>query len=422
MNELSLEKLRKKLKVLADAAKYDASCSSSGGARTRDAKGMGNVNGMGICHSYAPDGRCISLLKILLTNVCIYDCKFCVNRVSSDTERAKFTVDEIVWLTLEFYRRNYIEGLFLSSGIFNSSDETMEQLTAVARILRTKHFFNGYIHLKAVAGASQELIEKAGLYADRVSTNIEMPIQEDLDVLAPAKTISEAQNTMNDVKGRILEFKKPVKLANNVERKFAPAGQSTQMVVGATQTSDKIILKTSESLYSNFSLRRVFYSSYSPIPFADAILPSLKPSLKRENRLYQADWLIRFYGFDSNELFANSDHNLPLDLDPKTVWALNNRHYFPININTANREEILRIPGVGVRSVQKILQLRRSQKIRVQDLKRLGVVWKRAQFFVETYDSNYGLRSLNSHHLKSHLKPDEQLNFFDSLNATTGEI
>lgn len=422
MKNLSLEKLSHKLKILADAAKYDASCSSSGGNKARDSKGMGNVNGMGICHSYAPDGRCISLLKILLTNYCIYDCKFCINRVSSDVSRARFTVDEIVWLTLEFYRRNYIEGLFLSSGIFNSSDATMDELTSVAKTLRTKHFFNGYIHLKAVAGASPELIEQAGMYADRVSTNIEMPTQADLDILAPAKKIVEAQKTMNNIASNILEFKKPLNLANKVSRTFAPAGQSTQMVVGATNTSDKIILGTSEKLYSDYSLRRVFYSSYSPIPYADAILPNIKPSLQRENRLYQADWLLRFYGFDSQELFANMDDTLPLDIDPKTVWAINNRSYFPVNVNTASREQILRVPGIGVRSVNRILSLRRQQRIRVMDLKSLGVVWKRAQFFVETIDNNIGLRSLENGNLKSHLQPSTQLSFLDQLQTSSGEI
>lgn len=422
MNDLSLQKLSAKLKILADAAKYDASCSSSGGNRARNEKGMGNVTGMGICHSYAPDGRCISLLKILYTNYCIYDCKFCVNRVSSDVQRARFTVEEIVWLTLEFYRRNYIEGLFLSSGIFNSSDQTMEELTQVAKVLRTKHFFNGYIHLKAVAGASQELIEKAGLYADRVSTNIEMPVQQDLDLLAPAKTIVEAKITMEKVKESIIEFKKPIKLENNITRVFAPAGQSTQMIVGATPSTDKTILNTSEKLYKDFSLRRVYYSSYSPIPFADAVLPTIKPSLQRENRLYQADWLLRFYGFDSTELFKNLDDNLPLDIDPKTMWALKNREYFPIDINTASKEQILRVPGIGVRSTQKILQLRRHRRIRVVDLKSLGVVWKRAQFFVETADENIGLRSLESDDLKGHLKPAEQLSFLDQLTSVSGEL
>lgn len=298
----------------------------------------------------------------------------------------------------------------------------MDELTSVARILRTKHFFNGYIHLKAVAGASPELIERAGMYADRVSTNIEMPIQEDLDILAPAKSIIEAQTTMQDVKSNIIEFKKPIKVDNKITRKFAPAGQSTQMVIGATKTSDKIILSTSEKLYSNFSLRRVYYSSYSPIPFADAILPNIKPSLQRENRLYQADWLIRFYGYESGELFTSTETNLPLDVDPKTVWAMNNRHYFPVDVNKATKEQILRIPGIGVKSVQKILQLRRRQKIRVSDLKVLGVIWKRAQFFVQTFDNNFGLRSLESSNLESHLKPSKQLNFLDQLQATTGEI
>lgn len=420
MNELSLIKLSKKLKILADGAKYDVSCSSSGGSRARDKNGMGDVNGMGICHSYAPDGRCISLLKILLTNQCVYDCKFCVNRVSSDIERAKFTVEEVVWLTLEFYRRNYIEGLFLSSGIMSSPDETMEQLTAVAKLLRTKYLFNGYIHLKAVAGASPELIEKAGFYADRVSTNIEMPLQADLDLLAPAKTIVEAHKTMAGVKDKILEFKQSG--LSKLKRNFAPAGQSTQMVIGATPTSDKIVLGASQSLYTNYSLKRVYYSGYSPIPYADALLPSVKPSLMRENRLYQADWLIRFYGYDSSEFFSDKDQNLSLDLDPKTMWALNNRHYFPIDVNTASKEQLLRVPGFGVRSVLKILQLRIRKKVRVVDLKMLGVVWKRAQFFVETADQNFGLRSLESSGLKTLLKPAEQLNLFDQFQAVSGEI
>jgi putative DNA modification/repair radical SAM protein len=409
----SFTALQKKLAILADAAKYDASCSSSGGNRKRDPKGMGNSEGMGICHSYAPDGRCISLLKILLTNFCIYDCKFCINRVSSSTPRARFTPEEVIWLTLEFYRRNYIEGLFLSSGIIQSSDSTMELLIRVARGLRETHHFNGYIHLKVVAGASQELIEEAGRWADRVSANIEMPVQADLDKLAPAKTILAATQAMSQVANKLLENKEHVLKFKSTPR-FAPAGQTTQMVVGATPSPDAMILQTSEHLYRKYSLRRVYYSAYSPIPNADANLPAEKPSLVRENRLYQADWLLRFYGFKAEELVNAHQPNLSLDMDPKTAWALQNRAVFPIDVNKASRNMLLRIPGMGVKNVERILQLRLFHKVSLLDLKKMHVALARAKYFVITSDHNPDVWLLDQENLSLRLRPKAvQLSLFD---------
>ncbi len=423
MATLNWSSIKNKLEILADAAKYDASCSSSGSARKRAAGGMGNVEGMGICHSYAPDGRCISLLKILMTNFCIFDCKYCVNRVSSEVKRARFSPEEVVALTLEFYRRNYIEGLFLSSGIIDSSDATMEKLIAVAKTLRVQHKFNGYIHLKVVAGASQELIEKAGLWADRVSANIEMPVQPDLDLLAPAKTIDSATTSMNQIAEKVLESKEEQKKFSRAPR-FAPAGQTTQMIVGATPSTDALILNSSEKLYKKYSLRRVYYSAYSPIPHADVLLPQEKPSLVRENRLYQADWLMRFYEFQADELTENTAANLPLDLDPKTAWALRNRHYFPVNVNTASREQLLRVPGFGVRNVERILQMRPFHKISLLDLGKLRVPLKRARYFVITSDHNPDVMLLDAQSLKDKISPEQtQLSLFDlKQTAISGEI
>ena len=415
----SVPALQKKLAVLADAAKYDASCSSSGGSRKRDAKGMGNSEGMGICHSYTPDGRCISLLKILLTNFCIYDCKFCINRVSSNVQRAKFSPEEVIWLTLEFYRRNYIEGLFLSSGIIESSDFTMEQLIRVAKGLREKHKFNGYIHLKVVAGASQELILEAGKWADRVSANIEMPVQPDLDLLAPAKTIEAATTSMNQIAEKVIETKDTAKHIKSTPT-FAPAGQTTQMIVGATPSPDAQILTTAENLYQKYSLRRVYYSAYSPIPNADATLPIDKPSLVRENRLYQADWLLRFYGFKAQELLNPEKPNLALDIDPKTAWAINNRAKFPVDVNSADRLTLLRVPGMGVTSVDRILQLRKFHKITLEDLKKLNVTMARAKYFVLTADYNPNVFLIDQLQLESRLKPKAvQLSLFDTVTETT---
>lgn len=420
--------IKAKLEILADAAKYDASCSSSGSHRKRDAKGLGNVEGMGICHSYTPDGRCVSLLKILLTNNCIYDCRFCINRMSSETPRAKFTVDEVVWLTMEFYRRNYIEGLFLSSGIIQSVDYTMEQITEVARKLREIERFGGYIHLKVVPGASQEMIEKAGKYADRVSANMELPTQGDLDKVATAKTVKSVFDSMSRIQEKVSESKEARKKLPRVsshrpwaEQKtaapkqiiYAPAGQTTQMIVGATQATDQTLLDRSQQLYSEFNLRRVYYSAYSPIPNADAILPVERPSLIRENRLYQADWLIRFYGFKSEELTDDSK-TLSLDLDPKTSWALRHRAFFPVDINTAPKEALLRIPGIGVRNVERILQVRRFKKVTLDDLRKLRVSIPRTKYFVVTADHNPDVLKIDHLDLASVLKPKkaEQLSLF----------
>lgn len=412
-----------KLHILADAAKYDASCASSGSKSTRKGSRIGSTEGMGICHSYTPDGRCVSLLKILLTNYCIYDCQFCVNRVSSDTPRARFAADEIVQLTIDFYQRNYIEGLFLSSGIIRNPDYTMEQLNLVAKTLRQEKKFGGYIHLKTIPGASQELLNEAGRWADRVSVNIELPTEADLEDLAPEKSKSEIVSAMNSVKLGIDEFKSEQK-AGFKAPKFAPAGQSTQMIVGATSTSDVEILKTSSELYQTQKLRRVYYSAYSPIPHADARLPGQSPPLVREHRLYQADWLIRFYGFDASEIVTEANENLSLEIDPKLAWALAHREFFPINVNTAPKEQLLRIPGIGARSVSRILKLRRRHKIRMSDLKKLRVAWKRTAPFVITDDHNKMVRRLDDDSLiEMFLPKPRQLSLFDtSLPAASGEF
>ncbi|MBP3955620.1 putative DNA modification/repair radical SAM protein [Gemmata sp. G18] len=402
---------RRKLEVLADAAKYDASCASSGSKSTRRGSRLGSTEGMGICHSYTPDGRCVSLLKLLLTNYCVYDCKFCVNRVSSDTPRARFTVAEVIDLTVEFYRRNYIEGLFLSSGIVGSIDGTMEQLVAVARGLREGHGFGGYIHLKLIPGASAELVAEAGRWADRLSANIELPTAQDLHQLAPEKTRADITGTMTTVADGIAEraadrkagLKAPV---------FAPAGQSTQMVVGATPTTDGVILGTADELYRTQKLRRVYYSAYSPTPHADARLPALRPPLLREHRLYQADWLLRFYGFEVSEVVAPGA-NLALDVDPKLAWALANRDRFPVDVNAAPRELLLRIPGVGVRNVERILAVRRHHALTVADLRALRVNWKSAAPFVLTGDHNPALRKLDTVGLKKSVQPT----LFDDLDG-----
>jgi len=360
-----------KLTILADAAKYDASCASNGSFRKREPNGIGHTNGQGICHSFTPDGRCVSLLKILLTNYCIYDCAYCVNRVSSDTPRARFTVSEVVNLTLDFYKRNYIEGLFLSSGIIQSADYTMEQLIAIARDLRTKHKFGGYIHLKGAPGVSRELLREAGRYADRLSINI--------DKLAPAKKHSQIETSMAQILDASLEAKEE-KLA------FAPAGQTTQMVIGATPATDSEILKKSASLYQRHDLRRVYYSAFSPIPHADAALPVKPAPLIREHRLYQADWLLRFYGFTSDELTTPSSLNLGLDIDPKLAWALRNRAFFPVDVNAAPKEALLRVPGLGARAVDRILRVRRHRRLDSADLRKLHVPLNRARHFLIARD------------------------------------
>lgn len=375
--------LSRKLAILADAAKYDASCASSGSKTKRGGKGIGSTEGMGICHSYTPDGRCVSLLKILLTNYCMFDCKYCINRISSNVSRARFTPAEVIGLTLDFYRRNYIEGLFLSSGIVQTPDYTMEQLVAVARGLRLEHGFNGYIHLKTIPGAADALVTEAGRYADRLSVNIELPTAADLEKLAPEKKQSQLEQNMAVVRAKILERepRSPV---------FTPAGQSTQMIVGATPTPDREILQTASRLYTGYGLRRVYYSAFSPIPDAHRGLPLKSPPLVREHRLYQSDWLLRFYGFSVEEIAPENQPDLRLDLDPKTAWAIRHREYFPVDLNRGSREQLLRVPGLGVRSVERILKQRRVRAIRWADLRKIGGVMARMKPFVITADGHPG--------------------------------
>lgn len=365
--------LRRKLSILADAAKYDASCASSGSSK-RDSvggKGVGSTEGMGICHAYTPDGRCVSLLKILLTNFCIYDCAYCINRASSNVQRARFTVAEVVELTLNFYKRNYIEGLFLSSGIVRSGDYTMEQLVEVARTLREVHDFRGYIHLKLIPEADPKLVELAGLYADRLSANIELPRDEALLRLAPQKSVGVIKKAMSQVRLKV-EAARPRRGDRARPPKFAPAGQSTQLIIGADGAPDTEIIDRSASLYGGYGLRRVYYSAFSPIPDASSALPLSKPPLMREHRLYQADWLLRFYGFSPPEIGAATvDGMLDLAIDPKLAWALNSRASFPVDVNTGPREMLLRVPGLGVKSVNRILQVRRWRTLRLEDIGRL---------------------------------------------------
>jgi putative DNA modification/repair radical SAM protein len=364
--------VQEKLAILADAAKYDASCASSGSKRAGNGKGIGHSDGTGICHSYTPDGRCVSLLKILLTNYCTYDCVFCVNRVSSDIRRARFTPAEVVQLTLDFYKRNYIEGLFLSSGIIQSPDYTMEQVIEVARSLREDHAFGGYIHLKAIPGASPLLVERAGKLADRLSANIELPTKQDLVQLAPDKNANVIEGTMAQIRERkdeADEDRKRMKAA----AKFAPAGQSTQMVIGATATSDQQILNTATHLYGSYGLRRIYYSSFSPFPMGDGRLPQAAPPLVREHRLYQADWLMRHYKFEAGELTSESQPNLSLTKDPKQAWAERHAEFFPVDVNQATREALLRVPGIGYRNVEKILKIRRYHRLSLDDLRKLKV-------------------------------------------------
>ncbi|WP_438751258.1 putative DNA modification/repair radical SAM protein [Pararhizobium sp. O133] len=376
--------LNERLAILSDAAKYDASCASSGTMKRDSSKsgGLGSTEGSGICHAYAPDGRCISLLKILMTNFCIYDCAYCINRSSSNVERARFSVEEVVWLTLEFYRRNYIEGLFLSSGIIRSSDYTMEEMVRIARELRVTHNFRGYIHLKSIPEASPLLIEQAGLYADRMSINIELPTDTGLNRLAPEKQPANIRRSMGELRLKIEAANDPT-LQTKRRKRFVPAGQSTQVIVGADQANDSVILGTSARLYGSYGLRRVYYSAFSPIPDASKSLPLIKPPLMREHRLYQADWLYRFYGFGIEEITENQpDGMLDLKLDPKLAWALVNRHRFPVDINTAEREMLLRVPGLGTKAVKGILSARRHRRLRLEDLARLHVSVKKVQSFL----------------------------------------
>lgn len=381
------ERINEKLAILADAAKYDVSCASSGSDRKNKDKGLGST-GNGICHAYTEDGRCVSLLKILLTNHCIYDCAYCVSRKSNDVKRAAFTVQEVVDLTINFYRRNYIEGLFLSSGIFSNADYTMERLVLIAKKLRTEHNFNGYIHLKAIPGASDELLQQAGLYADRLSINIEMPTRESLKLLAPDKNREDMIKPITYLKGAILKYKDEKKTIKSVP-KFAPAGQSTQMVIGATPETDYHILHIANAFYQNMNMKRVYYSGYVPIS-TDNRLPAIGTPVPfiRENRLYQADWLMRFYGFQVQELVSPTNPLLDADIDPKLSWALRNMHFFPIDVNKAELFLIRRIPGVGIESANKIIAARKFTKLTWEHLQKIGIAFNRAKYFITNAGSH----------------------------------
>ena len=378
--------LLSKLEILADAAKYDASCASSGTDKrssTGKFDGIGSTEGMGICHAYAPDGRCISLLKILLTNSCIYDCVYCINRRSSNVQRARFTVDEVVRLTLGFYRRNCIEGLFLSSGIIRDPDYTMERVVDVARTLRVAHGFRGYIHLKTIPDADPDLLAEAGRWADRLSINVELPTESALHALAPEKDAGDIRRSMGRMRTAIDASAERRSYRATKPPRFAPAGQSTQVIVGADDSTDATILGMSTNLYAGYGLRRVYYSAFSPIPDASAVLPAKPAPLMREHRLYQADWLLRFYGFGLGELPTGVDGNLPLAIDPKLAWALDHRAEFPVDINVATREILLRVPGLGVKSVDRIIAARRHRRLRTDDLARLRLsVAKLAPFII----------------------------------------
>ena len=380
---MNYDRITEKIAILADAAKYDVSCASSGSNRKNNNKGIGNASN-GICHAYTEDGRCVSLLKILLTNVCIYDCAYCVSRKSNDVKRAAFTVQEVVDLTINFYRRNYIEGLFLSSGIFKDADYTMERLVLVAKKLRTEHKFNGYIHLKTIPGASDELVKEAGLWADRLSINVEMPTEKSLALLAPDKKRSDMLKPMQFLKDAIIQNKEEKKLFSKTPL-FAPAGQSTQMVIGATPETDLEILYLANGFYKKFNMRRVYYSGYVPIS-NDNRLPAIGTPVPmiRENRLYQADWLMRFYGFAVQEIVNKENPLLDADIDPKLSWALRNLHLFPADINTSDYRLLMRVPGIGIQSAQKICAARKFRRLNISHLQKLGIAYNRAKYFINS--------------------------------------
>ncbi len=404
MNE---ERITEKLNILADAAKYDVSCSSSGSKRKNENKGLGNASN-GICHTYTEDGRCVSLLKILLTNHCIFDCAYCVSRSSNDIKRAAFTVQEVVDLTINFYRRNYIEGLFLSSGIFKDADYTMERLVRVAKKLRTEHKFNGYIHLKSIPGASDELMREAGLYADRLSINLEIPTEAGLKLLAPEKNRQDMIKPMGFLNNEIIQHTEEKQLFKKAPM-FAPAGQSTQMIIGATPETDQQVLYTSNYFYKSFNLKRVYYSGYVPV-INDNRLPALHTSVPmvRENRLYQADWLMRFYGFKVNEIVDQQNPHLDLDIDPKLSWSLRNLQVFPIDINTADLQLILRVPGIGVQSAQKIVSARKFGRLDWEQLKKIGVALNRAKYFITCNSSKFERRDLTGNAIKQYILAQSQ--------------
>lgn len=404
--------LSEKLRILSGAAKYDVSCSSSGSNRGGKKGSLGSASSSGICHSFTPDGRCISLLKILLTNCCIYDCSYCINRRSNDVERATFTADEVVNLTMNFYRRNYIEGLFLSSAIIKNANFTMEILTEVVEKLRNEHNFGGYIHLKAIPGADEELINKAGRLVDRMSVNLELPSDKSLKLLAPEKNKEEIFKPIKNIKNQIIINKEERRKYKNSSI-FVPGGQSTQLIVGATKETDLNILTLSENLYNKFALKRVYYSAYVPVNTGKN-LPDIKnPPTLREHRLYQGDWLLRVYGFNSNELLNEANPNFDINFDPKTTYALNNIHLFPVEINKAPYEMLIRVPGIGIRGAKKIVSARRVNSLDFLDLKKLGIVLKRAQYFITCRGKYFGAVSFDELKIKKALKPKVDLNYID---------
>ena len=414
---MSFERIKEKLNILADAAKYDVSCSSSGSNRSNKNKGLGDSNGMGICHTYTEDGRCVSLLKILLTNHCIFDCAYCVTRKSNDIKRAAFKIQEAVDLTINFYRRNYIEGLFLSSGIFKSPDYTMERLVAVAKKLRLEENFNGYIHLKSIPGASDELMYEAGLYADRLSVNIEVPTISGLKLLAPDKKHEDFTKPMLKVKNEILLYKAEKKIIKSTP-KYAPAGQSTQMIIGATGESDKDIMYSATHYYKNYNMKRVYYSGYVPIA-DDSRLPAIgsEVPMLRENRLYQTDWLLRFYGFSVNEILNDSHPNLDVDIDPKLSWALRNLEQFPIDVNTAEPRMLARIPGLGMNSVYKIINARKYRRLSFDHLKKIGVALNRAKYFMVCNGNDYTHKDLQAIQIKGLILQNSQGKFRSNYSS-----
>lgn len=413
---MSFDRIQEKLKILADAAKYDVSCSSSGSNRKNKNKGLGDASKSGICHTYTQDGRCVSLLKILLTNHCIFDCAYCVTRSSNDIKRAAFKVQEVVDLTLNFYRRNYIEGLFLSSGIFKNADYTMERLVAVAKKLRLEENFNGYIHLKSIPGASDELMREAGLYADRLSVNIEIPTKQGLKLLAPDKNQADFLKPMQKVKNEIIQYQSERKIIKSTP-KYAPAGQSTQMIVGATGENDLQIMKTSNFLYKKYGMKRVYYSGYIPISH-DHRLPQIGTPVPvmRENRLYQTDWLYRFYGFEIDEIVNEQHQFLDLDIDPKLSWALRNLHEFPVDVNKADKRMLARIPGVGMTSVAKILQARKHRNLNWEHLKKLGIALNRAQYFMTCASSKFERKDLTAHQIKGLIQQQSTSKYRSNFN------
>ena len=412
---MDFNRIKEKLNILADAAKYDVSCSSSGSNRKNKDNGLGDT-GNGICHTYTEDGRCVSLLKILLTNHCIFDCAYCVTRKSNDIKRAAFKIQEVVDLTINFYRRNYIEGLFLSSGIFKSADYTMERLIAVAKKLREEENFNGYIHLKSIPGASDELMYEAGLYADRLSVNIEIPTISGLKLLAPDKKHEDFIKPMLKVKNEIIRYNEERKIIRSTA-KYAPAGQSTQMIIGATGESDKDIMYSATHFYKNYNMKRVYYSGYVPIS-TDSRLPSLgsEVPMLRENRLYQTDWLLRFYGFSVNEILDTDHPNLEMDIDPKLMWALRNLNHFPVDINKAESRMLARIPGIGMGSVQKIINGRKFRNLSWDHLKKMGVALNRAKYFIICNSNDWERRDLDASKIKGMILQSQNGKFKNHYN------